>query len=134
MQVSVKQLYDINVKMENEDFDPEIMEDVDDLIGIIEEADGCHSLDFFGITTNDIILNIPDDLNIPDAINIINAYLNIVEDNQQQIRLLTIPVFASAVKYDEHTEPYRGADDGTFDYAGTYMLIILEAIQQYHTS
>ena len=77
MQVSVKQLYDINVKMENEDFDPEIMEDVDDLIGIIEEADGCHSPDFFGITTQDgYILNIPDDLDIPDAINIINAYLN----------------------------------------------------------
>lgn len=136
MQVSVKQLYDINVKMANEDFDPEIMEDVNDLIGIIEEADGCHSLDFFGITVDttqdDYILNIPDDLDIQNAINIISAYLNIVEDNQQRIRLLTIPVFASAVKYDEHTEPYRGADDGTFDYAGTYMLIILEAIQQYY--
>lgn len=135
MQVSVKQLYDINVKMENEDFDPEIMEDVNDLIGIIGEADACHSLDFFGITIDttqdDYILNILDDLDIPDAINIISAYLNIVEDNQQQIRPST---FASAVKYDEHTEPYRGADDGTFDYAGTYMLIILEAIQQYHTS
>ena len=131
MKYNIQQLYESN-KL-TEDF--EDIEDIEDLMGYIGEAEATMGLDFFHITVdtddpsiNNWVINIPDNFNIPQAIDIINEYLELVENT-------STPTSTSlqAIRYDKHTEPYRGADDGTFDYAGTYMLLILDALKNYTT-
>jgi len=126
--------------------------DADDIIGLIEEADAVHALEFFGITveysyptTNYnphrtppslAILSIPNNFDPITSSQVVSTYLDIVDDippdpdNQPPSPV----IIQQAYSYDEHTRPHRGADDGTYDYAGSYPLTIFDFIQLYLNS
>lgn len=93
----------------------------------IAEANACKSLEFFNIkfTDDENTLIIPDGFNVNDALNIIDGYLNIV--NKRECNN------SESYLYDEYTKPYRGCDDGTFDYAGSFVSIIFETIKNYES-
>lgn len=117
--------------------------DVDDIIGLIEEADAVHALEFFGITVEYsyptpnynphrtppslAILSIPNNFDPITSSQVVSTYLTIIDE--ELIPTDTPPVIVQqAHSYDEHTRPHRGADDGTYDYAGSYPLTIFDFI------
>jgi len=109
---------------------------------LVDESNCVNALEFFELKydAKKHTITIPEAFDYILAINIINQYLERVEANGEHILptdSITIPeritekedyiyrVNQEAKRYDEHTYHSRGADDGTFDYAGTYMISIL---------
>ena len=123
--------------------------DVDDIIGLIEEADAVHALEFFGITTEYsyptpnynphrtppslAILSIPNNFDPIVASQVVSTYLTIIDD-LPPVPDTPLVIILQAHSYDIHTRPHRGADDGTYDYAGSYPLTIFDYIQLYLNS
>ena len=125
----------------------EHIENLNEFLFICAEAEIVEALDFFDIAfdENERTLSIPDSFNFEDALNIVNAYLEIVEADEHSVAdingAIEIPsniieeedyvyrISKEAMRYDEHTKPNRGADDGTYDYAGTFVISILSVLQ-----
>jgi hypothetical protein len=99
-------------------------EEADDDIGMVKhyiaEAASTKGLEFFGITVRRYNLHLSRKIKEEDF-ETVCYYLDHV-DGGEPYRNKTVE------SYDMYTEPYRGADDGTFDYAGSYMITILGAI------
>ncbi len=118
-----------------DDYRPEGMkDDTDDEIfeqfeHMIDEAIICEGLSFFNISYNPQLhqLIIPKGFDHVRATNIVNCYLEIVENDGEQWNHEE-EIQYQARLYDAHTFKHRGADDGTFDYAGSYMLEIFDMI------
>jgi len=91
---------------------------------LLAEASPTRGLAFFNISYDkeSKTLTIPDEIDLAEAIEVVNEYLAIVEEE-------IAPMPGRAVDYDRYTRPFRGADDGTFDYAGTFVISILCVIQ-----
>ena len=133
---------------DNPYLDPyEDITDADDIIGLIEEADAVHALEFFGITVEYsyppnlaynphrtppslAILSIPNNFDPIVASQVISTYLTIIDD-LPPVPDTPLIITLQAYQYDEHTRPHRGADDGTYDYAGSYPLTIFDFIHLY---
>ena len=92
---------------------------------LCSEAAETKALSYFGIKYDDTrsILEVPDIFDFDKAIEIVNLYLAYVEDDIPTTSL-------EAMRYDAFTKPFRGADDGTFDYAGTFVISILTVLQE----
>lgn len=128
------------------------IESTDDIIALIEEADAVHALEFFGITVEYsyptpnynphrtppslAILSIPNNFDPIVASQVVSTYLDLVDDiptdpdNQPPSPV----IIQQAHSYDIHTRPHRGADDGTYDYAGSYPLTIFDFIHLTRTT
>lgn len=102
-------------------------EGIDEIKGIVGEAEYTKALDFFHIVVEEEGIRIPEELDIEEAIKIVNTYLDIVE-YYHEVKEEDINIIKKAIKYDKHTKAKRGADDGTFDYAGSFVICILELI------
>jgi hypothetical protein len=90
----------------------------------IAEAYGTHALSFFGITVHHFKLILSRKITEED-LDTVHQYLEYVEGpDDGHYPNETVKA------YDLHTYDHRGADDGTFDYAGTYVITLLEAILQ----
>lgn len=125
------------------------IEEYDDFAGIIGEAESTKGLAFFGIfVRDDYIVSIPKNFNFKRAFKILEDYLIIVEgplyikytDGSKEskehikahmLRYKTALKNKEAVKYEKYTYYARGADDGTFDYAGTFMETIFDILEMY---
>jgi hypothetical protein len=105
--------------------------DTDNVAGVINEAEECKSWEFFEIEVdyNAQEIIVPDNFNAEETLQVICCYLDIVEGNDTDD--YASDIVAKAQAYDEFTVNYRGADDGTYDYAGTYVISILEAVNNY---
>lgn len=119
--------------------------DHDDLIGLIQEADAVEALSFFGITVKYIyppnltptelshahptkaILSIPNNFDPIIASQVVSTYLTIIDDIDPPTDTPPV-IIIQARSYDKHTESRRGADDGTYDYAGSYPLTLFDMI------
>ena len=102
----------------------EHLDTYEDLKYLIAEATATKALAFFNISFDETrdILEVPDVFDIDEAIEVVNLYLSYQEED--------IATYSDrARQYDEHTKPTRGADDGTFDYAGTFVISILSVLQ-----
>lgn len=97
------------------------------------------------------ILSIPNNFDPIVASRVVSRYLDIVEYDTSPIpsptptpettpqSLLDDPDFNQVInlqahQYNVHTYPHRGADDGTFDYAGSYPLTIFDFIHLTRTT
>ncbi len=96
---------------------------------ILGEAEAVFALDYFGIHVDleALIVKTNDAFDVDRAIEVVNCYLDIVEE--EDTSLYTKSIISEAEDYNAYTRPHRGADDGTFDYAGTYVLAILDLIK-----
>jgi hypothetical protein len=102
----------------------EQIEDFASFINIIDEAAAVQALEFFDIDYNsdDDTLTVPEDFDYKEALSVVSNYFDSLDKVE--------PILSERAKaYDEHTKPHRGADDGTYDYAGTYVLSILDIIK-----
>lgn len=100
------------------------VEEAEDVAGYFAEASHCQALSFFGISYDDgqsfsTARPITD-----EDIQVIHDYLDFHESNH------TCFATQQAEAYDNWTANSRGADDGTFDYCGSFMLFILENVQK----
>jgi hypothetical protein len=107
----------------------------DDFVMLCEEANAVNALDFFEIEydSENLTLTIPDDFDAKRAMEIVEAYFEYQEHGGEQpykTADISDEIAEQAELYDEHTEGSRGADDGTFDYAGTYVISILSIIEE----
>ena len=110
--------------LSKENLDAEHCEDHAYVEYLCGDAGATGAFDFFGIEYNEKqqTLTIPDAFDFDVAIKIVNDYLEDVECDDPH----TNP---RAEAYDEWTADKRGADDGTFDYAGTFVISILCLLQ-----
>ena len=99
----------------------EHLDTYEDLKYLIAEASTTRGLAFFNISYDETrdILEVPDVFDIDEAIEVVTKYLDYVEEGD------TYVLEGRPYEYDRDTRPYRGADDGTFDYAGTFVISIL---------
>jgi len=79
-------------------------------------------------------------IDLDQAINIVNCYLDLVDCSDSFTRQYVTEklnniqhnyspdIITLAKQYDTFTDTDRGADDGTYDYAGTYVISILDAL------
>ena len=67
-------------------------------------------------------------LDFDEALEVVNEYFDNLDVEDY------IYTSHRAKAYDEHTAPHRGADDGTYDYAGTYVISILCVLQEHMRS
>lgn len=65
-----------------------------------------------------LTIAVPDDFVIGEWQDTVNEYLRHVDGPDPHTR--------RSQAYDDATKPYRGSDDGTFDYAGGFVHMILE--------
>ena len=108
------------------DLDNSHCEDNEEFISNVSESDACNALEFFDIQVKDNILSIPDEFDFDRALAVVEAYLSFHEDDVWDC---DPDVKDEAINYDEATEASRGADDGTFDYCGTYVIDILTSLK-----
>ena len=108
----------------------EAIDNHDMLYEMFEEASATQALDFLSIRydrdTHSAIF--PTDYDFDEALEVVNEYF----DNLDVEDYIYTSYRAKA--YDEHTAPHRGADDGTYDYAGTYVIAILCVLQEHMRS
>jgi len=120
-------------------------EDAENFIYLCAEANVTGALEFFDIAFNEDerTISIPDKIDFEESINIVNAYLEIVEavgvadikgaidvpEDIVEVDDYIYRISKLAMRYDDHTRDSRGADDGTFDYAGTFVVSILCILQ-----
>ena len=107
---------------------------LDEIESCISESELCKSLEFFGLKYNYRLktLTAPQDFKIEQAVEIIDCYLDIVEwceDSEQTLKNHKDETIKQAKAYDDFTIEHRGADDGTFDYAGTYMYSLFDMMK-----
>lgn len=127
---------------------PETLESLDpedparpeeELRNIIDEADGTHALSFLRIHWNANTDKLSWDPTVLDeCAQVVSAYLDLhdfdgtpnpgpnPDFNEWPVRIQQI-----ARNYDRRTAPFRGADDGTFDYAGSYVELIIDALKDF---
>lgn len=117
--VTWKQLYDA----ESDYFDS-----IEEAQGMAEEAEGCKSWEALGIEYGEDGLSVPEGFDTEQALSIIHCYLDIIDGDKKLAKRYGEDVYLKATQYEEYTRPHRGADDGTYDYAGTYVGIILGAL------
>ena len=119
-------------KIDNKIYESENIDDMENFEYLIEEAAGTNALEFFDIEYNrdSKILSIPDDFDSNKASDIVNCYFAFVNENSEEVDAFAIEIQDQAKEYDEYTRDSRGADDGTFDYAGTFVMSIIEVIKQ----
>ena len=98
-----------------------------DIENMCEEATGCGALNFFGINWNGSELEFADDINCDEILDVLACYLDMQNDND--ITGYADHIINMATRYDVHTIGSRGADDGTFDYCGTYVEEIVDFIK-----
>ena len=110
--------------------DQEQCEDIAYFEYLCEESNAVNALEFFEIIwdPDKHSISIPEAFDFEDAIKTVNDYLEYVEEDSVQEAEHFNP---RSKLYDEHTESSRGADDGTFDYAGTFVISILCVLQEY---
>ena len=98
----------------------EYLDDTDEFDNLCSEASATKALAFFDIIYDSEAktLTYPDALDLERAEKIVNQYLEDIEEEE-------FPPNSIAFKYNKYTEPFRGADDGTYDYVGTYVSSIL---------
>lgn len=127
------------------------IEDKSDLRGILGESESCKSWEFFNITVNwdEEYIELPGDFNAKHASKVIRTYLDIVDGNPifitnhitdndraildevfKYINIVTHDEWDEAKSYDNHTSEHRGADDGTYDYAGSFVEGILAILEE----
>lgn len=103
---------------------------VNDIRDFIGEAAHTMALDFFNIEVQKHYIILPDNFNVNDAIETVNGYFDMLDDEEGFYNGISSPTYAQKIRdYDNHTKPHRGADDGTYDYAGSYMIMILQCIK-----
>ena len=120
---------EINIKsISNEVFKEEHIENWEYFEYLLSEAIGTTALAFFNITFDreTKILTVPDELDIDQALETVNQYLTDVEDESEWDESQETD---NSKAYNEFTKDNRGADDGTFDYAGTFVISILSVIR-----
>jgi len=105
-------------------------EDEEEIAGIFSEADGTKALEFFDIKFDNETRSVEynEKLNFEVCIKIVNKYLEKIEEKAPKDSDYPQEVN----DYDNITRPNRGADDGTFDYAGTFVISILELLQAHY--
>ena len=105
----------------------EHLETTDDLRYLIAESSSTRGLAFFDIKYDDTrdILEIPDMFDVDEAIDVVTVYLAWVEEDTDALEFEGRPY-----EYYNEIKPYKGADDGTFDSAGTFVISILSIIKQ----
>jgi len=109
-------------------FEDEHVEDQNMFEHLIAEAQCVGALEFFGITFDETTkaFEVSDEFDVQEALEVVSDYLTFQEDlsdwNEAEAS-------DRVNAYNSHTEPRRGADDGTFDYAGTYVISILSIIK-----
>lgn len=95
---------------------------------LCEEAQPTKALEFFKLEfdRDTHSISVPDEFDFDKAIETVNQYLQDVDElgdwGESQ------PTDDSN-EYNEYTKDSRGADDGTLDYAGTYVISILSVLQ-----
>ena len=111
-----KNIYDVSA----ETLSNESVEDHAMLEHLLAEARACNALEFFEIEYDHEKRTVafPDAFDFEEALETVNQYFNHLDDDEAEYG-------ERAKQYDEHTESARGADDGTYDYAGTYVISIL---------
>ena len=119
-------------EIEKKVYESEHIEDFEYFEYLIEEASGTNALEFFDITydRDSKILSIPEAFDSKRASDIVDCYFAFVNENFEQVNEYPIDIQDQAKEYDEFTQDSRGADDGTFDYAGTFVMSIIAVIQQ----
>lgn len=101
-------------------------DNIEDVAGHISESVHCNALSFFGIEVNEEAATITLSRPITEEdFTTVNDYLDHVEDPDESD--YTNP---TAKAYDDWTYDKRGADDGTYDYAGTFVVCILEILME----
>lgn len=102
----------------------EHLEDYTDFVHLLAEARAVNALAFFEIDYDDTrdTVEVSDAFDYDEAIEVVNLYLSYQDGD--------IATYSDRAKqYDDFTESSRGADDGTFDYAGTYVISILSVLK-----
>jgi len=100
-------------------------EDYTHFVYLLAEARAVNALAFWEIDYDDTrdTVEVSDAFDYNDAIETVNLYLSYQEGD--------IATYSDKAKaYDQATKSSRGADDGTFDYAGTYVISILCILQK----
>lgn len=134
--VQFTELYPYYVAITNGDCEP------DDLAVFASDAQACNALSFFSMTSDDEAIHYPTGAyNLTDLTIIVSLYMGMM-DGRSDAELAQIAkgqwpnldadsigdLITKAHLYDDFTRPFRGADDGTFDYCGTYMIEILSCL------
>lgn len=131
MKTNIRELIEIAITLpEFEHFKEQIeQENIEELEALFGEANEVSALEYFNITfdpnTNEITFD-EHKINFDQALDIVNKYLT-----KQEEEIKDSDCEKEVNEYDKFTKPKRGADDGTFDYAGTYVISILEILQIY---
>ena len=100
------------------------IEEMDDIKGMAEEADGCMSWRYFfmEVTEGGIVMH-KDSISLEWALEVVNNYCDLIEEDEDDFedrtkyRKMRDKYGIDAFNYDRMTKPFRGADDGTYDYA-----------------
>jgi len=110
--------------LSKDNLDLEHCEDVEYFEYLCEEASSTKALAFFNITFDNKkhTITLPDEIDFDEAIETVNKYLSWLDDEK-------IKLTKRAKAYNNFTKDSRGADDGTFDYAGTFVISILCVLQ-----
>ena len=105
----------------------ESIEDYEDFENLCAEALATNALEFLEIDfdPNKHTISIAKDIDLAEALAVVNNYFDVVNEEKGAIHT------ERSKAYDDHTRDSRGADDGTFDYAGTYVISILCVIIAY---
>jgi len=103
-------------------------ESIDDLVEfehILSEAESTCALNFLEINNKDDSIEFNKTLEqLKDDLETVNNYFESLDDPK-------VIKTERAQAYDDATEDSRGADDGTYDYAGTYVISILSILIAY---
>ena len=111
----------------------EHIEDSKEFAFLLAEASAVHALEYFNIAFDgEHTITFDEKIDFEHSIKVVNTYLAIVEG--EKIEGVPKEIVNAAKEYDDHTRDHRGADDGTFDYAGTYVISILEVLRTYFNS
>ena len=107
----------------------EHIEDPDYFKYLCEEASATGAFEFFEIDYDAAAetISILDTFDIQEAIEVVERYFEHVNEDEDTYKAYN-QTDIRAKAYDEHTESLRGADDGTFDYAGTFVMSILSVL------
>jgi len=113
-------------------FDPTDGNFVEHLEAFFGEANATQAFEFFKITYDNDTgeVTVPGHFNYKNALEVVTNYLEKMEKSDAKNEDYSEEVN----RYDAYTAPHRGADDGTFDYAGTYVISILELLEKHSSS
>ena len=100
---------------------------------LASEAIGTKAFDYFDITEamydGELGLEFPNYVDLNEVLNVVSAYLCIQNEEWSDLKkFYSTYEIIEAIKYDAHTRDFRGADDGTFDYAGTYVIDLVQSM------